>query len=1493
MPARSLRRRMWRRLAIATLATSLATSLAAAGLLTTPTLAAPAPDPAEAAAAEPSGDVLDVDFADGSATDRAQSLPATVYGAPIFGTDAKQDATVMTVDGVDDAVAFPMEAEWPKLTSGFTFECVFKINTTMPVAGEKDLCSDKEAGGASIYVNGPNLGFMAHIGGGYKSALTPIDGNRWYHAVATWDGSEVRLYVNGQLAQSTVATGNLTLPAATSRRFVVGADASPTGIGQLAPPSSYAASSIFSRAVSAAEVTDLAAEWDTTIETPAADVFDVDFADGTPTERTQNLPVTTKGAPVIGDDTALDRPVATFDGTNAAYSYAFADQWPKLNASFSIECTLRYTGTLPTGAETDPCSNKEAGGFAIYVNGSSVGLMAHIGGGYKTATAPIQANRWYHVVGTWDGSAIRIYVNGELVTTTPAAGAMGLPNATARNWVLGADSSPNGGTQFYAPVKLAGSRIFKRALGANEVNALRIAALGEFPDAEVELVSSTPAAGSHLSRPVEFALDVTNEDNATGWTYTLDGDPITLGQRIGAGLRAGDHLIAVTATDVFGEPIRWELPFTSDTIPTGGGTGDGQDEGTVTLSAIATSPDGSDVTTTFREASASVADGGVQGVVRTLPTTLEFEYAEGGSIEGRQKPDDGATTASPSSGDIPFQRYDIEAGPAVEGQQVVWSGVVDPARQASLYAWNTSSLTWVELAAARGATEGETVLNGMLREPFVDNGVVHVLVAGIDPFADDLAPRDESAAADKDHFEESADYDFSFAHFTDTQYLAEGAAGGTYDDWDGVNEPSDVQLAEERAIWAAAYEGTTDWIAANAASRKIAYTAHTGDVIENDYYNPLATDVGGNLLYPGLDAQVTREFDFTSAAQATLDDAGVVNQVIAGNHDNQLGNETGPGSRFNQWYGPDRYYDASQQWPAGTSYHAWDETTDGDGNTVNRGQDNQNNYVLFSSGGLDFVAVGLSYGVTQAEADWASTVFDRYPDRNGILITHAYIAPSGSPDGRGSSFSGDGSRLFDAVVRENPNVFLVLAGHEHGVGTNLKTGVGVTVSHNVVELLADYQFYKVSARELWPELIDPSGNIDVNGDGTVDHRGDDQLQFGASWLRLLQFDVDRSEMSIDTYSPKFDNFGATEYDDRHRYNGAEDNLVLPVDLTTRTTTFTTDGLTVVTPTETVIGEATAHSGWPASVEWSGLTEGEVYAWVADSRTAGGQELGAINQFGTVFLATAAGTDTAPPTITLPTDSEVEVGEPFDPLTGVTATDNTDGDVTDRVEVIGSVDTTVPGSYALTYVVADTNGNQVIVPRAVRVVEPVDDRTTTTVTASNVSGRFGQPVTLRARVTPRAATGTIQFLNGEDVICEGEVKAGAVACQVATLPPPGDHLVTAIYSGDAQFAPSQRSFVLTVRERRKINPQLQASAAKATVRRDQPAVLNARLATGATGTVTFTRGGGSLCVAEISNGRASCQTSASLQAGRYAVVATYPGDADHLADHDNFSFRKLG
>ncbi|WP_436697984.1 LamG-like jellyroll fold domain-containing protein [Nocardioides sp. BYT-33-1] len=1488
MPARPMRRL---RLA----ATSVvAVAVAAGGLLATPSQAAPAaaptllPDtPATTAEAAPTPDILDVGFPDGVPTDTAQSLTPITYGTPTYGTDDRQ-GPVMTVDGVDDAVGFAFEDQWPKLATGASFECVFRVNTAMPVVREMDLCSDKEAGGLSMYVTGGNLGFMGHIGGGYKSALTPIEGDRWYHAVATWDGSQIRLYVNGQLAQTSAASGTLTPPVATAQRFIVGADASPTGIGQPAPPSTFAAAGVFSRAVTAAEVKALAAEWDTAVPTPEADVLDVDFADGTPKERVRDLAVKTFGSPTIAHDGALGRDVAAFDG-NDAYGYALTPHWGEISNAVTLECTFRYLGTLPRSTEAAVCSGKEAGGLSIYINEDKVGLMAHIGGGYKTARATFSANRWYHVVGLWTGTEIRLYVDGVLAATTPATGALTLPNATARAWTLGADSSPNGGAQFYAPAKLANARIYSRALNDTEIKALDIAAFGEHPDAGVSLNASVPAAGDHLSAPVELDLDIAHEDNATGWTYLLDGKPVAEGDLVGPGLQAGPHTLTASAVDVFGKDIAFTIPFASDTIPTGGGTGSGEGRGVVQLSAIATSPDGSDVTTTFRKATATVAEGGVQGVVKKVPTTLDFEHEDEQPIADPLTPDDDRAQTSATSGDIPFQRFDVEVGAAVTGQQVVWKGVVDPERSVTLHAWNTETSRWAELATARGVRDGETVLNAVVRPAMVDQGTVHLLVLGTDPFADDLAPRDETAAETKDGFEDPEDYDFSLAHFTDTQYLAEGAAGGTYDDWDGNVEPSDVMKEEERAIWDRAYRATTEWIAEQAKDRKIAWAGHTGDIIENDYYDPLATNSSGGLLYPGLDEQVTREFAFTSDAQKALDESGVPNQVIAGNHDNQLGNETGPTSRFNRYYGPDRYYEVAKGWPAGASYHAWDEVTDAQGAVSTPGQDNQNNYVLFSAGGLDFVAVGLSYGVTQEEADWASSVFERYPDRNGILLTHAYIAPSTAKDGRGASFSGDGSKLYDEVVSANPNVFLILAGHEHGVGTNLKTGVGATVQHNVVELLADYQFYKVSARELWPDKVDSSGNIDLDGDGVTDHKATDLLQFGASWLRLLQFDVDRAEVSIDTYSPHFDNFGATEYDDRKRYNGAEDNLVLPVDLSSRTTTFSTDGLTVVTPSAEVIGVQTARSGWPATVEWKGLTEGEVYAWTAESRTESGDRIGSLPQFGTVFRATSAGTDVTAPTLVVPAETTLTVGDAFEPKAGVTATDDVDGDLTAQVEVVGDVDTDRAGSYPLTYVVVDANGNQAIASRVVRVVEAVDTRAATAVTVGNVSVAFGQQPTLTAKVGPASATGLVRFLEGEETLCEAMAVNGTATCTVKILPPPGDYVVVASYVGDADHREAQRSFVLKVADAAKADPNLRAKVAKASLARGAKVRLKAKVAAGVTGRVVFKSGGRTLCTATVEDGVATCRVR--LTPGAWKVKAKYTGSTAYAADKAVVRFRK--
>ncbi|WP_427892701.1 Ig-like domain repeat protein [Kribbella sp. GL6] len=724
------------------------------------------------------------------------------------------------------------------------------------------------------------------------------------------------------------------------------------------------------------------------------------------------------------------------------------------------------------------------------------------------------------------------------------------------------------------------------------------------------VTSSVPAAGQRITSTVALTVNVDDANGLAGTpVITIDGKPVKQGDQIGHGLPAGAHTIAVTVTDTLGNTAVREIHFTSASIPDVpsdlGAAVSGVNSQTAQLSAKIPGEDGTPLTATFTKADVVTPVQGYQGEASDVPDSLDVAHDSTVDVTSL-KPLDGKTVDTSSSRDVVFQRYDLKAG---AGSTLRWEGTIDPKRVVALRAWDRGANKWVVLTSGRGVAGQATVLTAGVEERFVDGGVVHVLVTGEDPFADDLSPHDSSAQDDKDHFEDPASYDFSIAHFTDTQYLTEGAAGGTYDDWDGVKEPSDVMTAEEQAIWAAAYRNEVQWIADNSAGRKIQYAAHTGDIIENDYYDPLAKNPDGSLQRPGLNEEVEKELALASSYQEILDKKGVVNQVIAGNHDNQLGVETGPASRFSKTFSAQRYQEVAKGWPAGAEYHAWDEKVNADG-SITPGKDNQNNYVLFSAGGLDFVAVGLSYGVTPQEANWADSVFKRYKDRNGILLSHDYLRPSTNPDGRGAAFSSpDGSPLYKQVVEANPNVFLVLAGHEHGVGTNLKSKIGVTVAHDVVELLADYQFYTVPAGELWPSLVDASGTIDVNGDGTPDHKATDRLQFGASFLRLLQFDVQRAEMHIDTYSPFLNNFGATEYDLRQdgsqtkpRYNGAEDNLTLPVDLTTRKTSFSTDSLAAYVPNG-VVGTDTVTANGTATATWTGLNPATSYGWIVTARSA--------------------------------------------------------------------------------------------------------------------------------------------------------------------------------------------------------------------------------------------------------------------------------------------------
>lgn len=729
----------------------------------------------------------------------------------------------------------------------------------------------------------------------------------------------------------------------------------------------------------------------------------------------------------------------------------------------------------------------------------------------------------------------------------------------------------------------------------------------QFDNAGPTLVSSTPAAGSHLSEPtvLEVELDDTVGVDTESISLTLDGTPVEIGDIIGAGLAQGTHTIEVTASDVRGHVATHSWEFTSSTIPDGyiETSTTARSDAVNTLNATVTNDSSENYEVSFQLAQAVSATTGSEGTTVSLPEVLDPEAS--GSVDmDAVRNSDQVTDRSPDDLNGSWQRFDVEVGQYQPGAAIQWRGMVDPQREAYLRVWNNQTNRWDEIQSKRGALS-VTVLRGAISEAHVADGVVKAMVVALDPFADDMnEPVDEA-------FEDPADYDFAIAHLTDTQFLSENAAG----DW--RSDKPTLHPQAERDLWNKAYGDVWRWVVDNAKERKIVYAAHTGDIVNNN----IEAHTGE------MAEQVAREFEVASANQQILEDSGIPNGVLAGNHDNQKGAD---GTLYNQTFGPDRYEEVSKNWPADASYGGgW------------KPGDNQNHYDLFSAGGLDFVAVYLSYGITDEDITWANSIFEKYSNRNGLLFSHAYLAPSPNEDGRGAPYSGAGGEILaKGIVDVSPNVVMTFSGHHHGVALNVRKNGGEQGNH-YVEMMADYQAYEVPVTN--PAL---AGLRDNYPEGQT-------LRFGSSFFRLLQFDVDRGEVVINSYSPFLDEFGTDEYDGRNRYNGSEDELRVPIQLTSRTTSLATDDIAVVMPTDQVLGTDTAAANEAATLDVDfatveGLPQQDdlTVGWIAIARNETGGVITSGYNLLTVNLAPTPDDDPSEPSED-PTEPGGDPSQPVD------------------------------------------------------------------------------------------------------------------------------------------------------------------------------------------------------------------------------------------------------
>lgn len=98
---------------------------------------------------------------------------------------------------------------------------------------------------------------------------------------------------------------------------------------------------------------------------------------------------------------------------------------------------------------------------------TKITFQLYIGGGWRSVTyaTGVDLTQWHHYVGTYDGSTIRLYVDGVQVASTPRTGAI---NADSGNLMLGRDD----GYSRYFKGALDDVRIYSAALSSGNIEEL-------------------------------------------------------------------------------------------------------------------------------------------------------------------------------------------------------------------------------------------------------------------------------------------------------------------------------------------------------------------------------------------------------------------------------------------------------------------------------------------------------------------------------------------------------------------------------------------------------------------------------------------------------------------------------------------------------------------------------------------------------------------------------------------------------------------------------------------------------------------------------------------------------------------------------------------------------------------------------------------------------------------------------------------------------------
>ena len=145
-----------------------------------------------------------------------------------------------------------------------------------------------------------------------------------------------------------------------------------------------------------------------------------------------------------------------------------SSQYAKMTDGFTMEAVIT-TGTDITTSQ-NYISNQHAGGYAFFCEKGKLRFSVHNGASYVYASAEIEANTTYHVIGIYDGTDLYFYLNGDLVAVAYVGNTMGLPTADGACYLcIGADSDKSGNGEYPAELTVHKVALYSEVLTLGEV----------------------------------------------------------------------------------------------------------------------------------------------------------------------------------------------------------------------------------------------------------------------------------------------------------------------------------------------------------------------------------------------------------------------------------------------------------------------------------------------------------------------------------------------------------------------------------------------------------------------------------------------------------------------------------------------------------------------------------------------------------------------------------------------------------------------------------------------------------------------------------------------------------------------------------------------------------------------------------------------------------------------------------------------------------------